>query len=184
MKAILNFSGCIILCLLSLTIPARSQEVPIRELTVDQNNIATIEVQSKEDFYYVLKVRNSLHEPFDHFSAMSLGKNGIVKLKESIGKYPITHYQVLEYRKSQPSDCDGDGIDDVKEFLNPVNQSPFNAAKQINFKDGAVQIPDRDVFRELSYQGEGIDHIDSHLKGLEFIKFYIVGDDQQRTTVR
>ena len=177
MKFILNLFGYIILCLLSITIPARSQEVPIRELTVDQNNIATIEVQSKEDFYYVLKVRNSLDEPFDHFSAMSLGKNGIVKLKESIGKYPITHYQVLEYRKSQPSDCDGDGVDDVKEFLNPVNQSPFNAAKQINFKDGAVQIPDRDVFRELSYQGEGIDHIDSHLKGLEFIKFYIVGDD-------
>jgi hypothetical protein len=177
MKGNLEHNVVITCCLLLLACRASSQEVAIRKFTIDPNNIANIEVDAREDFYYLLKVKHHLHEPFSHFTAMVSGENGIVTLKETIGKYPIGHYQVLAYRKSNPADSDGDGADDLTEFLNPVNQSPFNAAKQISFKDGAVHIPNRDVFKKLSYQGEAITDIDQHLKDLEFIKFYIVGDD-------
>jgi hypothetical protein len=165
------------LCFLLSAFCASSQEVLIKKFTIDQNGIANIEVDSQEEFYYLLKVRNNLLAPFDHFTAIAPGKNATVILKETIGKYPINQYQVLAYRKSNPADSDGDGIDDITEFLNPVNQSPFNAAKQIGFKDGAVHIADREIFKKLSYQGEGIANIDLHLKDLEFVKFYIIGDD-------
>ncbi len=166
-------------CLLLSAFCASSQEVTIQKFTIDQNNIVNIEVDAQEEFYYLLKVRNNLSVPFDHFTAMAVGTNGTVTLKETVGNYPINQYQVLAYRKSKPSDSDGDGIDDITELLNPINLSPFNAAKQISFKDGAVYITDRELFKKLSYRGEGIASIDSHLKDLEFVKFYIVGDDSK-----
>jgi hypothetical protein len=174
-----NFTAslCYTLCLHLLTLRSYSQEVPIQGFTIDQNNVISIQVSGDANFYYLLNVRNNLEHPFSHFSAIAPGRNGVVTLNESVGQYPIGHYQVLAFPVSNPSDSDGDGIDDLSEFFNPVNQSPFNAAKQIDIKDGAVHIPDRDIFKKLSYQGEGISNIDLHLRDLEFVKFYIVGDD-------
>lgn len=154
-----------------------AQQVVISKFEVDQNKIASIEIQGNKDFYYLLKVRNSVNESFDHFSVMAQGKDGVITLKESISAYPANHYQVLAYPNVMPSDSDGDGIDDLTEFSNPVNQSPFNAAKQISFKDGAVHIPNREIFTKLSFQGNGVADIDPHLKDLQFVKFYIVGDN-------
>jgi len=45
---------------------------------------------------------------------------------------------------------------------------------EVEFNDGAAEIPDRDTFRELSYQGADV-LIDIGLTGLEFVKFTVTG---------
>ncbi len=44
--------------------------------------------------------------------------------------------------------------------------------EQVQFKDGAATIPDRETFKKLSYQGMDV-RIDTQLTGIEFVKFQI-----------
>ena len=44
--------------------------------------------------------------------------------------------------------------------------------EQVEFKDGAATIPDRETFEKLSYQGTEV-RIDTQLIGIEFVKFQI-----------
>ena len=44
--------------------------------------------------------------------------------------------------------------------------------EQVDFKDGAATIPDRETFEKLSYQGTEV-RIDTQLIGIEFVKFQI-----------
>ena len=44
--------------------------------------------------------------------------------------------------------------------------------EQVEFKDGAATIPDRETFKKLSYQGTEV-RIDTQLIGIEFVKFQI-----------
>ena len=44
--------------------------------------------------------------------------------------------------------------------------------EQIEFKDGAATVPDRETFEKLSYQGTDV-RIDTQLTGIEFVKFQI-----------
>ena len=44
--------------------------------------------------------------------------------------------------------------------------------EQVEFKDGAATIPDRETFKKLSYQGTDV-RIDTQLIGIEFVKFQI-----------
>ncbi len=44
----------------------------------------------------------------------------------------------------------------------------------VEFSDGAATIPDRETYKRLSYQGSDV-LIDTHLKGLEYVKFQIEG---------
>ena len=46
------------------------------------------------------------------------------------------------------------------------------APEEIEFDDGVAMIPDRATFKKLSYQGSEV-LIDTHLDGLEFVKFQI-----------
>ena len=44
--------------------------------------------------------------------------------------------------------------------------------EQVKFEDGTATIPDRETFKELSYQGMDV-RIDTQLTGIEFVKFQI-----------
>lgn len=44
--------------------------------------------------------------------------------------------------------------------------------EQVEFKDGAANIPDRETFKKLAYQGTEV-RIDTQLIGIEFVKFQI-----------
>ena len=44
--------------------------------------------------------------------------------------------------------------------------------EQVQFKDGAATIPDRETFKELSYQGTDV-KIDTQLIGIEYVKFQV-----------
>jgi len=52
--------------------------------------------------------------------------------------------------------------------------SRLQQPEEVQPNDGVAVIPDRETFRELSYQGEEV-LIDSGLRGLEFLKFLITG---------
>ena len=81
---------------------------------------------------------------------MTLGKPGTTIITESIGAYPLAHYQVIEYSIESPTDTDGDGIDDITEYQNIPMQSPINFAPHIPVEDGIVMVDSFINYRGLS----------------------------------
>ena len=51
--------------------------------------------------------------------------------------------------------------------------------EQVEFKDGAAFIPDRETFKKLSYQGTEV-RIDTQLIGLEFVKIQVERTNTQQ----
>ena len=158
----------------SITLPAvsRAQEVPIQKSSVDANGRIQIEIESSTDYYYILYSR---HKPQgEKFPvSMTFGEAGSTLLTESLAAYPAEHYSVERYLVGDPKDTDGDGLDDVTEMLAPPTQGPLNPARAINIQDGVVSIHNHATYQQLSYQGNQV-LIDTHLEGLEFVKFYIL----------
>jgi len=151
-----------------------AQEVPIDEITIDATGCAQIRVASTSAHYYVLYRRISLEDDSEQAVSLTLGRDGTTVLTEPLGAHgPPELYRVVQHRRDAPADTDADGIDDMEEFLDPGRLSPLNPAPEVRFRDGTVSIPDRETFRELSYQGLEV-VVDAHLENLEFVKFYIL----------
>ncbi len=163
----------ILLLTITATVSALAQEVPISEVSVDASGRIQIQVTSSSEYYYVLYFRHDLQGDSELAVSMTIGKDGTTTLTEQLAAYPSEHYRVIQYRRDEPADIDGDGIDDMDELLNPVRLSPLNPAREIGFQDGAVSVPDQATFEGLSYQGLEV-LIDTHLEDLEFVKFYIL----------
>lgn len=53
-------------------------------------------------------------------------------------------------------------------------QGPTPRPEELDFEDGVATVPDRETFKALSYQGSEV-MVDTHLAGLEFVKFQIEG---------
>jgi len=172
----------VLLLTVSVTTGAPAQEVPFSDIAVDAMGRIQIQVASSSEYYYALYVRRDLQEGLEWPVSMVLGEEGTTSLTESLAAYPFKHYRVIQYRRDNPADTDGDGIDDVEEMLNPVRLSPLNPAAEVDFRDGAVSIPDRAIFEELSYKGTDV-MIDEHLEELEFVKFYILESDTDHPQV-
>ena len=176
----------ILLLILFFTVVATGsafgQEIPISVSSIDADGRIQIQVASSTEFYYVLFCRHAPEDDFEWPVSVTLGEAGITTLTEQLAAYPVSHYRVMQYRRDDPVDTDGDGIDDVEELLNAGRLSPFNAAPEIDFHDGSVSIPDQTIFQMLSYQGEEV-FIDVHLEDLEFVKFYILDADTDNPTV-
>ena len=173
---ILSLRHAFLVILFFLAKISYAQKIPILSFSIDQNKRARIEVKSDSSKYYLLKVDHKKLNVKSYFSTMVMGKTGIITLTESTKAYPKEHYEVLEFDIKNPKDSDKDGVNDILEFKNPIIQSPFNAAKKIEFKDGVVQIADKMLFKKLSYKGSEIVKIDPHLAKLEFLKFYIIDE--------
>ena len=171
----------LLMALVSRT-PAQ-EEVPINDVDIDATGRIQIQVTSSPEHYYVLHRRFSPDEDAGQAVSLTLGQEGSTTLTESLGAHgPNELYRVTEYRQDAPGDTDGDGIDDMTEMLNPVRLSPLNPAPAVALIDGAVSIPDRETFKELSYQGLDV-LIDAHLEDLEFVKFYIIDSDTDHPQV-
>lgn len=152
---------------------AAQEEQPVSSYFVDATGRARIQVASSPEDYYVLMLRETLPDGPEQAVGMALGGAGTTTLTEGLAAFPKEHYRVLRYPLASPGDQDGDGIDDVTEFKALGQMAPFNASAEVNPKDGTVAIPDRATFEDLSYQGTEV-LIDTHLKDLEFVKFYIL----------
>lgn len=153
---------------------ALAQEVQIGDIAVDATGRIQLQVASTSDHYYVLYRRLYLEDDSEWAVSMTLGQEGATTLTEPLGAHgPFGLYRVVQHRCDEPADTDGDGIDDMEEFLDPGHLSPLNPAPEVQFHDATVSIPDRETFRELSYQGLDV-LVDTHLENLEFVKFYIL----------
>ncbi len=143
------------------------------QAAIQRDGRLRFQIASKSDRYYVLFRSQTLKPASYKPVAMALGTEGILDLTEGLGASGAGgYYRIVENLISAPADTDGDGIDDVTELKNPVRLSPLNPAKEIAFSNGTASIPDRALFKELSYQGDSVG-IDTQLKGLEFVKFQI-----------
>ncbi len=107
---------------------------------------------------------------------MTLGQAGTTTLTEELEALPKEHYRIERHLVAEPADLDGDCIDDITELQDRVGRNPLNPAPVISFANGALAIPDRETFEGLSYKGAAVS-IDTHLVGLEFVKFVLFGMD-------
>ena len=141
-------------------------------------------VESTAEKYYVLYVRHQLNgeTAVEIPVSVTLGKDGTTTLSEQLSPLPPERYRVDEFLITDPGDLDGDCIDDITELGDPAGMNPRNPAPAVEFVDGVVAIPDRETFEALSYQGRRV-VIDTHLRGLEFVKFYLFRMDTDRPVV-
>ena len=143
-----------------------------------------IVVESTTDKYYVLYVRHEL-DADNHGGDTGLGDSGPSRHdaadRAALGS-PRRAIPVDEFPIADPGDADGDCIDDITEFRDPAGMNPLNPAPMIEPIDGAVAIPDRETFEALSYKGKRV-VVDTHLRDLEYVKFYLFGMDTDRPVV-
>ncbi|MBT4401226.1 MAG: hypothetical protein HOD37_17245 [Bacteroidetes bacterium] len=158
---------------LSLSGNLLSQEVEFGKVSVDVSNRIQIEIESSTDYYYVLYCRPDLQSNKEWIVSITLGQDGQTIISEQLKAYPSEHYRIVQHPVGQSIDLDQDGISDINEIQNLGRLGPLNPAEEIAFNDGVVSIPDRDIFEQLSYNGEDI-KIDVHLKNLEFVKFFFI----------
>lgn len=151
--------------------------LPISAVTVDENGRMQFEFPSTTNHYYVLFFRRALDDNSSEFPvAVKLGEANQTIISDQLGLTPTSgFYRIEERLRSQPADLDGDGFDDIAELADPTRGrlGPLNAVAPIDFIDGVSLVPDRQMFRDLSYQGNEV-AIDFHLSGLEFTKFFIL----------
>ncbi|MCH7863187.1 MAG: hypothetical protein IH998_16345 [Proteobacteria bacterium] len=161
---------------------AYSQEhesVIFLKVSLGSDNRLRFEVPSTTDQYYVLYYRRELGDADTEIPvAMQFGGTSSTILIEQLGIGPPNGlYRVQPYRRDQAGDADGDGRSDVEELADPTGRlAPLNPADPIDFTDGVVAILDRQMFRDLSYQGLDV-LIDTHLEDLEYVKFYVLDTD-------
>lgn len=148
------------------------QQVPILNHTISSDGRIQLEVASSTGNYYILKIRHNTNLGFELANSMTLGQAGTTLLTESLGNYPLAHYQVLEYPISAPYDTDGDGVDDITEYQNFPTQNPLNAANSVNFTDGAIAIDSFTTFNKLSIS-RNLVQWSEFLNGKRFAKFII-----------
>lgn len=159
-----------------------AQDIPILNSSVKANGTVQIEVASGTEYYYILYTRHSLADTVDFPVSMTMGENGSTFLSESLAAYPPEHYRVEQHRIDAPMDTDGDGWDDITEMQDAGRLAPLNAAPPINSGNGVSSLHSQEAFSALSYQGNDV-LIDTHLEGLEFVKFFIQHADTDNPTV-
>ena len=171
--------GAVIIGLLSIFLACgRETSLPEREARVQEvliNSKGQIEfqVESSPEYYYVLFGREKLDENSMRPLSVAFGKPGITTLTEPLRAYPVENYIVMQYEINNPHDLDNDGLSDVEELNDLGVLSPLNPSDKVNMRDGATCIADRAMFEDLSYEGGDV-KIDTHLRDLEFVKFYIL----------
>ena len=166
---------------LFVSVTAYSNEEPraFVKFFVGNDNRVSIVVPSTSDNYYVLYYRrDSTNAETEIPVAMQFGNAGSTTLSESLAIGSSSGlYRVQAFRINEPGDIDGDGRNDVEELADTTGRlSPLNPADPVVFIDGVVTVLDRQMYRDLSYQGQDV-RIDTHLKDLEFVKFYVFEAD-------
>ncbi len=147
-------------------------QVPILNYSTNINGQVQLEIAASADNYYVLNIRHSSTGPFELATSMTLGQNGNISITEPLEAYPLDHYEILEYPIVTPADTDGDGIDDMTEFLDPPTQGPLNYAPAIDFNDGTITIDNLTTYKALSVTNPDIPWA-PFLNDREFLKFVI-----------
>ena len=126
-----------------------------------------IVVVSTTDEYFVLYVTFDVDGTEVELPVLvKLGAAGTTTLAENVEALPKERYRVEKYLIADPSDVDGDCVDDITELGDPVGMNPVNPAPSISFSDGAVAVPDTHTYDALAIGG--------------YFKFALLGMDTDR----
>ena len=153
---ILSRAMCWSAALFCLCVGAQAQETGFVKISVGSDGRVRLEVPSSTDHYYVLYYRRDADDPQTEIPiAMQLGDALTTVLTEPLEVAPSSGlYRVETFRIDEPGDVDGDERNDVEEFTDTSGRlSPINPADPIAFVDGATRVLDRQMYRDLSYQG-------------------------------
>ena len=133
-----------------------------------------ITVSSTENDYFVLYVRHDrgsgtiLNVPV----SVTRGESGTTTLSDSLAPLGADKYRVEKYFVANPTDVDGDCVDDITELDDFGYRNPMNPAMPVAAVNGSVAIENRAAFEYLSVQGELIGDI--WLKDAAYVKFSIL----------
>lgn len=156
--------------LLSLTCLKAQTEVPILTYEVTATGTPRIEVRNDPALYYVLYA-NDLARTL----VQSEGERAV--LTEPLAALPEGDYRVVAYERSNPADLDADGIDDFTELNAYPTLHPLNPVVPIPLEDGTACLHSQEAFDAFAFlPGEADEN--SRLAELEFLKFYILDNDE------
>ena len=93
----------------------------------------------------------------------------VMRLEDARGTQ-FSESQIREMQSGQRDRSRGRGGFGRRRSREP--SGPRLDPEQVQFRDGAATIPDRETFKKLSYQGMDV-RIDTQLTGIEFVKFQI-----------
>ena len=147
--------------------------VEILGISINSKGQVEVEIKSSSEYYYVLY--GNMNGGIENMKPLSvtLGNPDTTILTEPLRAYPVENYTVMQYEINNPQDLDNDGLNDVEELTDLGVLSPLNPSDKVDMRDGATCIADRAMFERFSYKGGDV-KIDTHLRDLEFVKFYIL----------
>ncbi|MFK8163967.1 MAG: PEP/pyruvate-binding domain-containing protein [Lewinella sp.] len=152
-------------------LPAYCQQlVPIVSYEVTTLGTPIIEVENDPLLYYVLFANNQAR-------TLVQSEDQRAVLTEPVAALPQDNYEVRSYPRAAPADLDQDGVDDLTELAGAPLQSPLNSVVPIAYVDGVACIHDRETYVDLAFQPGQADE-NPRLQELEFVKFYILDNDE------
>ena len=123
-------------------------EVTIDNYSVNLYGQVQLSIQGNADKYYILEAEHG--SDFEWPASMTMGSDGTMVISAPCAAYPLEQYSVWEYDLANPSDIDGDGIDDVSEYDAMPTDAPLNYAEAVDLNDGTTSIPDAETFMTLA----------------------------------
>ena len=102
--------------------------------------------------YFVLYVRHDVDTDtvVEYPVAVTLGETGTTTLSENVAALPAERYRVEKFLVADPTDVDGDCIDDITELGDPSGMNPVNPAASVDLSDGALAVPDKQTYDTLA----------------------------------
>lgn len=146
------------------------QLVPITSFEVSASGTPIVEVVNDPALYYVLYAN-------DLARTLVQSEDERAVLTEPVAALSREAYTVRSFPRNMPGDLDMDGVDDLTEMAAAPQLSPLNPVTPIAYTDGVACIHDRETFVDLAFQPGEADE-NPRLQDLEFVKFYILDNDE------
>ena len=110
-----------------------------------------IVVTSTTDDYFVLYVKHDVGDTEQEYPVLvKLGEAGTTTLAENVEALPAERYKVEKFLVANPSDVDGDCVDDISELNDLGAMNPVNPADAIDINDGSLTITDHLLFESFA----------------------------------
>ena len=146
--------------------------VPVLGFQTSPQGTPLLTITTQPGSYYVL------FGPQGRARTLVPGTGNEAVLTEALAARPAEQYTIRRYASNTPQDLDNDAIDDLTEYNNTPNLSPFNPTPALDLIDGAALIPDRATFDSLAFPSV-IPSNNNPLTDRDLVKIYITDNDAE-----
>ena len=105
-----------------------AQFVTIDNYSVNNLGQAQLSIQGQQGKYYILHAQHN--SEFNWATSLTIGLDGTMIISEPSQAYPLENYSITEHDIDNPGDYDGDGIDDITEFLSNTSLEEWKALQK------------------------------------------------------